>query len=95
MTGEQMIEDGVKEDSTGDMWSIDPREVEAYDMAIEAKKIAYEKYKAFLVNLVQSTWIDNDGNYVTLESNYAEKFQRAKEEFIRASIEVEHYKERL
>lgn len=58
--------------------------------AIEAKKVAYQNYKAMLIVWIQSTWIDNSGDYVVLKSNYAEKLQEAKEEFIRASIEVEH-----
>ena len=62
------------------------------DSAITAKKIAYQKYKAMLIVRIQSTWIGDDGEFVMLKSNYAEELQKAKEEFIKASIEVEHYR---
>lgn len=62
------------------------------DSAITAKKIAYQRYKALMIVWIQSTWIGDDGEFVMLKSNYAEELQKAKEEFIKASIEVEHYR---
>ena len=67
----------------------------ALDSAIEAKKIAYQNYKAMLIVWIQSTWIGDDGEFVMLKSNYAEELQKAKEEFIKASIEVEHYRKEV
>ena len=67
-----------------------------YQMVLESailrKQVAYRNYKSICIAWLQATWIGDDGNFCFLKSNYADKLAEAKEEFFKASIEVEHYR---
>lgn len=63
-----------------------------FQSAVTSKKVAYNEYKTLIIKWLQSTWIDDNGDFVFLKSDYKQQAEKAEKEFKRASIEVEHWR---